>query len=70
MVATKKPVDLVLSGGGVRYVGLVGAIVALMDSGYSAYRMAATSSGSVVGSIMAAASKGDQLTGEQIKELA
>ncbi|PBJ34914.1 phospholipase, partial [Mycobacterium avium subsp. hominissuis] len=30
-----KPVDLVLSGGGVKFIGLVGAIVALMDAGYS-----------------------------------
>ena len=28
-----KCVDLVLSGGGVKFIGLVGAIVALMDAG-------------------------------------
>ncbi len=30
-----KSADLVLSGGGVKFIGLVGAIVALMDAGYS-----------------------------------
>lgn len=65
-----KPVDLVLSGGGVKFIGLVGAIVALMDAGYSIQRVSGVSGGSVVGAIVAAASKGNQLTGAQVKELA
>jgi NTE family protein len=69
-MAAKQPVDLVLSGGGVKGVGLVGAVVALMDAGYSVKRVSGVSAGSLVGSILAAASKGEQLTTEQIKELA
>lgn len=63
--------DLVLSGGGVKGIGLVGAIVALMESGYSVQRVSGTSAGSVVGAILAAGSRGEyQLTPEQVKELA
>ncbi|HXA88708.1 MAG TPA: patatin-like phospholipase family protein [Mycobacterium sp.] len=65
-----KPADIVLSGGGVKFIGLVGAIVALMDAGYSFQRVSGVSAGSVVAAVLAAASKGDQLTGEEVKELA
>jgi NTE family protein len=65
-----KPVDLVLSGGGVKFIGLVGAVVALMDAGYSVQRVSGVSGGSIVGTIVAAAAQGDQLTGEQVKDLA
>lgn len=68
--ADPKEVDLVLSGGGVKFIGLVGAIVALMDAGYSVQRASGVSAGSVVAAILAAASKGDQLTTEEVKELA
>lgn len=50
-----RPIDLVLSGGGVKGVGLVGAVVRLMEDGYRANRVAGTSAGSIVGSIVAAA---------------
>ena len=40
-----KVVDLVLSGGGVKFIGLVGAIVALMDAGYSIKRVSGVSAG-------------------------
>ncbi|HEU4361747.1 MAG TPA: patatin-like phospholipase family protein [Mycobacterium sp.] len=62
--------DLVLSGGGVRFIGLVGAIVALLDAGYSVERISGVSGGSVVGALLAASSQGNQLTGAEIKELA
>jgi NTE family protein len=65
-----KLVDLVLSGGGVKFIGLVGAIVALMDAGYSIKRVSGVSAGSVVAAILAAGSNGGQLTGEEVKELA
>jgi NTE family protein len=65
-----KPADLVLSGGGVKFIGLVGAIVALMDGGYAFPRVSGVSAGSVVGAILAASSKGDQLTSQEVKELA
>jgi NTE family protein len=66
----RKPADIVLSGGGVKFIGLVGAIAALMDAGYSFQRVSGVSAGSVVAAILAAASKGDQLTSEEVKELA
>jgi NTE family protein len=55
-VAEPKPADLVLSGGGVKGIGLVGAVVALMDAGYSAQRVSGTSAGSIAGAVVAAAS--------------
>lgn len=68
--AQPKSVDLVLSGGGVKFIGLVGAIVALMDAGYSIKRVSGVSAGSVVAAILAAGSRAGQLTGAQVKELA
>lgn len=68
--AQPKFVDLVLSGGGVKFIGLVGAIVALMDAGYSIKRVSGVSAGSVVAAILAAGSSAGQLTGAQVKELA
>ena len=65
-----KPADLVLSGGGVKFIGLVGAISGLMDAGYSFPRVSGVSAGSVVAAILAAVSNGAQLTSEEIKELA
>ncbi len=59
-----------LSGGGVKGIGLVGAVVGLMDGGYRAQRVSGTSAGSIVGAIVAAASMGDQLSPEEVKELA
>jgi NTE family protein len=67
MADPTRPVDLVLSGGGVKGIGLVGALVALLDAGYRPRRFCGTSAGSVVSAIAAAA--GDQLTGEEIKAL-
>lgn len=69
-MAAKEPVDLVLSGGGVKGIGLVGAVVAVLDAGHSVKRVSGVSAGSLVGSILAAASKGDQLTAQDLKELA
>lgn len=69
MAGDPKNADLILSGGGVKFIGLVGAIVALMDAGYSFPRASGVSGGSVVAAIIAAASKGDQLTSAEVKEL-
>jgi len=69
-VAEPKPADLVLSGGGVKGIGLVGAVVALMDAGYRAQRVSGTSAGSIVGAVVAAASMGDQLSPEDVKGIA
>ncbi|MDC9007130.1 patatin-like phospholipase family protein [Mycobacterium marinum] len=65
-----KPVDLVLSGGGVKFMGLVGAIARLMDDGYQPYRVSGVSAGSVVAVIAAAGTQGNQLSSDQIRELA
>lgn len=65
-----KPIDLVLAGGGVKGIGLVGAVVKLMDAGYRPYRVAGTSAGSVVGAIVAAAAKDNQLSDADVKDLA
>ncbi len=70
MAEEQQPADLVLSGGGVKFIGLVGAIAGLMDGGYSPYRVSGVSAGSVVAVLSAAASQGDQLTSAQVKELA
>jgi NTE family protein len=67
---TPKRADLVLSGGGVKGIGLVGAVVALMEAGYTAQRVSGTSAGSIVGSIVAAAAQGQQMTPAEVKELA
>ncbi|GBE66762.1 membrane protein [Mycobacterium sp. MFM001] len=59
--------DLVLSGGGVKGIGLVGAVVALMEAGYEIPRVSGTSAGSIVGAILAAGY--DQLTPEEVRHL-
>jgi NTE family protein len=69
-VADQNSADLVLSGGGVKGIGLVGAVVALMEAGYRPQRVSGTSAGSIVGAVVAAASMGDQLGPEDVKELA
>ncbi len=46
--------DLVLEGGGVRGIGLVGAIEVLEERGLEVQRVAGTSAGAVVGSLLAA----------------
>jgi NTE family protein len=46
--------DLVLEGGGVKGIALVGAISVLEERGYQFHRVAGTSAGSIVGSLVAA----------------
>ncbi|MGD0743428.1 MAG: patatin-like phospholipase family protein [Acidimicrobiales bacterium] len=52
--AGAKRVDLVLEGGGVKGIGLVGAISVLEENGYSFPRVAGTSAGAIVGALVAA----------------
>jgi NTE family protein len=47
--------DLVLEGGGVKGIGLVGAIFALAEAGFEFPRVAGTSAGAIVGAFVAAA---------------
>ena len=49
-----KRADLVLEGGGVKGIGLVGAISVLEEHGYEFPRVAGTSAGAIVGSLVAA----------------
>ncbi|MDH6199066.1 NTE family protein [Mycobacterium frederiksbergense] len=71
MAAKRSPhrADLVLSGGGVKGIGLVGAVVALKDAGYAIERVSGTSAGSMVGAVVAAAAQHDGLTSAQLREL-
>ncbi|BBZ43795.1 membrane protein [Mycobacterium parmense] len=60
------PVDLVCEGGGVRGIGLVGAVDALAQAGYRFPRVAGTSAGAIVASLVAAL----QAAGEPMSRLA
>jgi NTE family protein len=46
--------DVVMEGGGVKGLGIVGALTALDDAGYNVRRVAGTSAGAIVGSLVAA----------------
>ncbi|QUR67880.1 patatin-like phospholipase family protein [Mycobacterium spongiae] len=59
-------VDLVCEGGGVRGIGLVGAVEALADAGYEFPRVAGSSAGAIVASMVAAL----QTAGEPLSRLA
>jgi NTE family protein len=59
-------VDLVCEGGGVRGIGLVGAVDALGAAGYRFPRIAGTSAGAIVASLVAALQK----SGEPLSRLA
>lgn len=53
-VSTGLRADLVCEGGGVKGIGLVGAIAALADAGYRFPRVAGSSAGAIVGALVAA----------------
>jgi NTE family protein len=57
----KLKADVVLEGGGVKGIGLVGALVALTDAGYQLNRISGTSTGAIIGSLAAAGLTGDRL---------
>src|SRR5262245_8831562 len=46
--------DLVLEGGGVKGIGLVGAVLTLSDAGYGFPRVAGTSAGAITAALIAA----------------
>lgn len=53
--------DLVLEGGGVKGIGIVGAYSVLHDAGYRFHRIAGTSAGAIVGSLIAAGMPVDRM---------
>lgn len=62
---TDKRADLVLEGGGVKGIGLVGAVEVLAEAGYGFPRIAGSSAGAVVGALVA----GLQAGGEPVLRL-
>jgi len=56
-----KPCDIVLEGGGVKGTGLVGAAQQLANAGYKPRRVAGTSAGAIVGSLLAAGMSPDDM---------
>lgn len=56
-----KTCNLVLAGGGVKGIALVGAIDTLEAAGYRFRRVAGTSAGAVVGGLVAAGFRGEEL---------
>jgi NTE family protein len=64
-MAPTKNADLVLEGGGVKGVGLVGAVVTLTEAGYTFPRVAGTSAGAIVASLIAGFNK----CGRDMREL-
>jgi len=65
-----KRADLVLSGGGVKGIGLVGAVAALVDNGYAPQRISGTSAGALVGAVLAAAVQRQQVDADELKRIA
>lgn len=55
--------DLVLEGGGVKGLGLVGAVLRLMREGYTFPRVAGTSAGAIVAAFLAAGVDEEELAG-------
>lgn len=53
--------DLVLEGGGVKGIGLVGAVSELAEAGYRFERVAGTSAGALVGALIAAGASPERL---------
>ncbi|MHC1559684.1 patatin-like phospholipase family protein [Actinomycetospora sp. C-140] len=58
---TTRPADLVLEGGGVKGIGLAGAVAAMTDRGWVPHRISGTSAGALVGAMAAAGATGEQL---------
>lgn len=63
--STAPKADLVLEGGGVKGIGLVGAVLTLSEKGYVFPRVAGTSAGAIVASLIAA----HQMAGKPLSRL-
>ncbi|MGH2943621.1 MAG: patatin-like phospholipase family protein, partial [Solirubrobacteraceae bacterium] len=59
--------DLVLEGGGMKGIGLGGAVGALMRAGYAFERVAGTSAGAIVGALLAAGIEEPALSGAMMR---
>jgi NTE family protein len=57
-------VDAVFEGGGIKGIGLIGAVCCLEDKGYGWHRCAGTSAGSIIASLLAAG-----YTGKELKDI-
>ena len=69
-MAKSQRADLVLSGGGVKGIGLAGAAAALVQAGYQPQRISGPSAGALVGAVLAAAAQAGRLTAAQLEVLA
>lgn len=58
---SRRPVDLVFEGGGVKGIGLAGAFSELWDRGYEARCVAGTSAGAITAALAAAGYTGQEL---------
>lgn len=56
-----KPIDLVLEGGGIKGIGLVGALSVLEEEGYSFKNIAGTSAGAIVAALIAVGYRAEEL---------
>lgn len=65
MPDAERKADLVLEGGGVKGIGLLGAVLGLAEAGYSFPRVAGTSAGAIVAALVAAYQK----AGKDLREL-
>jgi NTE family protein len=57
MPDAERKADLVLEGGGVKGIGLLGPVLVLAEAGYSFPRVAGTSAGAIVASLVSAYQK-------------
>ena len=57
-------VDAVFEGGGVKGIGLIGAVCCFEDCGYELHRFAGTSAGSIIASLLAVG-----YTGKELKDI-
>src|SRR5512146_1705244 len=56
-----KKIDAVCEGGGVKGIGLVGAVAVIEENGYTFENVAGTSAGAIVASLVAAGYKAPEL---------
>ena len=57
----QRPIDVVLEGGGVKGIGLVGALQVLADNGFVPQRIAGTSAGAITAALLAAGYGPDEM---------